>query len=144
VSSKVFNTIPFPVFMFHLNGHVNNIPETVQRSPTTCTRRLSSRLGVSRTRVWRILHDDGLYPFYPERAQNLRPGDRAMRLEFCHWLLTNRQLLPLILFTDEATFTHNGISNSCNSHRWSHDNINGAVDTTFLLRFFHHCVVRYD
>jgi len=35
-----------------------------------------------------------------------------MRLEFCHWLHNNRQLLPLILFTDEATFTRNGINNT--------------------------------
>ena len=35
----------------------------VQRSPTTSTRRLSARIGVSRTRVWRTLHEDGLYPF---------------------------------------------------------------------------------
>jgi len=26
-----------------------------------------------------------------------------MRLEYCHWLHTNRQFLPLVLFTDEAT-----------------------------------------
>jgi len=45
-----------------------------------------------------------------------------MRLEFCYWLHTNRQLLPLILFTDEATFTRNGINNTRNSHRWSHEN----------------------
>jgi hypothetical protein len=29
-----------------------NVLEMVQRSPTTSTRRLSTRLGVSRTRVW--------------------------------------------------------------------------------------------
>ena len=52
-----------------------------------------------------------------------------MRLEFCHWLHTNRQSLPLILFTEEATFTRNGISNTRNSHRWSHENPHGSVDT---------------
>jgi len=58
-----------------------------------------------------------------------------MRLEFCHWLHTNRQLLPLILFTDEATFTRNGINNTRNSHRWSHENPHGNVETNFQLRF---------
>ena len=33
-----------------------NILEMVQRSPTTSTRKLSTRIGVSRTRVWRTLH----------------------------------------------------------------------------------------
>ena len=82
-----------------------NILYMVQRSPTTSTRRLSARIGFSRTRVWRTSHEDGLYPFHPKPVQNLHPEDSAMRLEFCHWLHINRQLLPLILFTDEATFT---------------------------------------
>jgi hypothetical protein len=37
-----------------------NILQMAQRSPTTNTRILSTRLGVLRTRVWRTLHDDGL------------------------------------------------------------------------------------
>jgi len=77
-----------------------NILNMVQRSPTTSTRRFSARIGVSRTRVWRTLYEDGLYPFYPQPVQNLHPGDSAMCLEFCHWLHTNRQLLLLLLFTD--------------------------------------------
>ena len=75
----------------------------VRRSPTTSTRILSARIGVSRTRVWRTLHEDGLYPFHPQPVQKLHPGESATRLEFCHWLRINRQLLPLVLFTDEAT-----------------------------------------
>jgi hypothetical protein len=49
-----------------------------------------------------------------------------MRLEFCYWLRTDRQLLPLMLFTDEAAFTRYGINNTRNSHRQSHDNLNGS------------------
>jgi len=94
-----------------------NILEMVRRSPTTSTRRLSTRLGVSRIGVLRTTHEDSLYPFHPQRVQNLHPGDSAMRPEFCHWLHINRQLLPLILFTDEATLTRNGINNTRNSHR---------------------------
>ena len=65
-----------------------------------------------------------------------------MRLEFCHWLHTNRQLFPLILFTDEATFTRNAITNTRKSHRWSHENPHGAVETNFQLRFYQ-VLVRY-
>jgi hypothetical protein len=57
-----------------------------------------------------------------------------MRLEFCHWLHTNHQLLPLILFTDAATFTRNAI-NTRNSQRWSHDNPYGIVETNFQRNF---------
>ena len=120
-----------------------NVLDVVQRSPTISTRRLSARIDVSRTRVWRTLHEDGLYPFHPQPVQNLQPGDSAMRLEICHWLRANRQLLPLILFTDEATFTHNGINNTRNSHRWSHKNPHGTVEIIFQCRFYQ-CVVWYD
>ena len=84
-----------------------NILDMVQRSPSTSTRRLSARIGASRTRVERTLHEDGLYPFHPNPVQNLQLEDSAMVLEFCHWLHTNRQSLPLILFTYEATFNRN-------------------------------------
>ena len=59
--------------------------------------------------------------------ENLHTGESAKRLEFCHWLHTNRQLLPLIIFTDEATFTRNGINN--------HENPHGTVETNFQRRF---------
>ena len=58
-----------------------------------------------------------------------------MHLEFCHWLHNNRQLLPLILYTDEANFTHNRINNKRNSHSWSHENPHGTVETNFQCRF---------
>jgi hypothetical protein len=62
-----------------------------------------------------------------------------MRLEFCHWLHINRQLFPLILFTDEATFTRNGINNTRNSLQstWYSGN---KFSTSFPIQ----CVVRYD
>ena len=95
VFSKVFNTLrecgTLP--SVHVSSerarqqHVKeekNILEMVQPNPTISTRRLSTRLGVSQTRVRRTLHEDGLYPFHPLRVQNLHPVDSAMRLEFCH------------------------------------------------------------
>ena len=44
-------------------------------------------------------------------------------------------MLPLILFTDEATFTLSGINSTRNSHRWSHENPHGTVETNFQRRF---------
>jgi len=85
--------------------------------------------------VWRTLHEDGLYPFHPQSVQILHPWDSAMHLEFCHWLQTNRQLLPLVLFTDESTFTRNGINNTRNSRRWSHGYPYGNMETNFQRCF---------
>ena len=112
-----------------------NILDMVQPSPTTSKRRFSARIGVSRTRVWRTLHENGLYPFHLQPVQNLHPRDSAMRLEFCYWLHTIRQLLPLVLITYEATFTLNGINNTRNSHRRSHENSHGTVETNFQRHF---------
>ena len=105
----------------------------------TSTRRLAARIGVSRTHVWRTLHEDGLYPFHPHPMQNLHPVDNAMSLEFCYWLRIIRQLLPLILLTDEANFTRNGINNTRNSHRWSHENPHSTVETNFQRLFILMC-----
>jgi hypothetical protein len=109
--------------------------ETAQSSPTSSTRRLSARLSVSRTRVWRTLHDDGLNPFHPQNMQNLHPGYNATRLECCQWLHINRQLLPFVLFTDEASFTRNGINNTRNAHRWSHYSPLCTAEESFQRRF---------
>jgi len=100
-----------------------------QRSLTTSTRRIASRLRVPQSRMWRTLHYDGLYPFHHQLVQHLHPGDDAQRLQFCHWLSHNRELLPYILFTDDATFTRNGINNTRNSHNWAQDNPHGTIET---------------
>jgi hypothetical protein len=68
-------------------------------------------------------------------VQNLHPGDSVMPLEFCHWLHTNHQLLPLILFIDEATFMGNKTNNTRNSYQWSHDNPHGTVEINFQCHF---------
>jgi hypothetical protein len=112
-SIHCMNMVCFPVLMFHLNEHVNNMwrnRKTFLKS--YCVALLITCLGVSQTRVWRLLHDDSMYLLHPHHVQNLHPWDSAMHLEFCHWLHTNCQLRPLIPLTDEATFTHNGINNT--------------------------------
>jgi hypothetical protein len=45
-------------------------------------------------------------------------------------------MLSVILFTDEASFTRDGINNSRNMHKWSHKNPHGTRVTNFKRRFF--------
>jgi hypothetical protein len=67
-------------------------------------------------------------------VQHLQPEDDAMRLEFCHWVNANHQLLRLILFTDEATFTLEEINNTRKAHWWSEENPYATVKSNFQHR----------
>jgi len=56
-----------------------NILEMVQRSPRLSTRRMASRIGISRMEVWQTLHEEDLYPYHDQRVQHLEPGDHAQQ-----------------------------------------------------------------
>ena len=74
----------------------------VQISPRLSTRRMASRIGVSRMQVcWRTLHKEDLYPYHDQRV-HLEPGDHAQRMDLCHWIKVHPELLSVILFSDEA------------------------------------------
>jgi len=49
-------------------------------------------------------------------------------LDLCWWVIANRRLIPFTLFTDEASFTRDGINKICNSRRWSNKNPHAIVD----------------
>jgi hypothetical protein len=132
----------FPTCSFSVERQVNHrvndelcVINHIQHSPGTSTRRISYRTGLSKNKVWRILHKENLYPFRLQKVQNLLPTDYPQRLNFCHWLLDNADKVYSILFTDEATFTRNGVFNSRNTHLWSEENPHGAVETSFQHRF---------
>ena len=62
----------------------DNILQMVQRSPSLFTRKMASRIFVSRMQVWRTLHEEDLYPYHDQRVQHLEPGDHAQRMDLCH------------------------------------------------------------
>ena len=97
-----------------------NILEMFQRSPRLSTRRITSRIGMSCMQVWWTLHEENLRPYHDHRVQHLEPGDPAQRMDLCHWITAHPELLSVILFTDEASFTRDGINNTRNVHTWSH------------------------
>jgi len=112
-----------------------NILQMVQRSPRLSTHRISSGIGVSRMQVWRTLHEEDLYPYHDKRVQHLEPGDHAQRMNLCHWIKVHPELLSVILFSDEASFTRDGVNNLRTVHKWSHDNPNETSVTNFQMRF---------
>jgi hypothetical protein len=86
----------------------------VAEDPGTRVRRIATAEGIGVPLVWRILHEQSLYPYHIQRVQALTPDHRA-RVVYCHWLLekcvVNPRFVANILFTDEAGFTRDGIVN---------------------------------
>ena len=100
-----------------------NILAMVDRSPRLSTRRMASCIGgVSHMLVLRALHEEDYYPYHDQLVQHLEPGDHAKCMDFCRWIQANPEMLGVILFTDEASFTRDGVNNSRNVHTWSQDN----------------------
>jgi hypothetical protein len=114
---------------------MKNMLELVQRSPRLSTRRIASRIGASRMQVWRTLHEEDLQAYHNHRVQHLQPGDPAQRMDLRQWIIAHPQLLSVILFTDEASFTRDGVNNLRNVHTWSHNNPHETSVTNFQKRF---------
>jgi len=108
----------------------------VERRARLSTRRMAYRIGgVSHMLVLRALHEEDYYANHDQPVQHLEPGDDAKRMDFCRWIQSHPELLGVILFTDEASFTRDGVNNSRNVHTWSQDNPHETTVTTFHSRF---------
>lgn len=98
-----------------------------EEQPTSSCRGAASALQLpSHMAAFRTLHRHDLHPFRYQKVQALKPADHAPRVQFCEWLLQrlhqDRNMFSKIIFTDEATFSREGIFNSHNLHEWSHEN----------------------
>jgi hypothetical protein len=97
----------------------------VEEEPGVSTRKLAALLNVSHMTVWRVLHEQLLYPYHIQRVQALGPADFPLRLRFCQWFLqqaANPDFISSVLFTDEASFNRDGIINYHNNHEWAYEN----------------------
>ncbi|KAJ4447565.1 hypothetical protein ANN_09572, partial [Periplaneta americana] len=69
----------------------------------------------------------------------LSPADYPARVRFCQWFLqqcgVNPNFPALVLFTDEAQFTRDGITNFHNQHVWAYKNPRATVPSHHQVRF---------
>uniref|UniRef100_A0A8D8ZE00 Transposase n=1 Tax=Cacopsylla melanoneura TaxID=428564 RepID=A0A8D8ZE00_9HEMI len=76
-------------------------------------------------------HENLFYPFHLQRVQGLLEREFEPRLQFCRWALvqlaTVLNFLSSDLFTDEANFNRDGITNFHNNHIWATENPHGMV-----------------
>ncbi|GFS59066.1 uncharacterized protein TNCV_69601 [Trichonephila clavipes] len=97
--------------------------DMVETTPSLSTRGIANEIGISYSSVWRILDDSALRPFHYQRVQSLKECDFAPRQAFSQWYLQQRIANPFfaasVLFTDEASFSREGIFNTRNSHSWA-------------------------
>lgn len=116
-----------------------DILNLVQANPQTSTRAVAAVLHVSQSLVWRCLHTNQLYPYHHQRVQGLERGDYPARIIFCQWYLRQHGIDPLftsiVLFTDEATFSRDGIFNTHNTHTWAHANPHTTVRRAHQVRY---------
>ncbi|GFY16165.1 transposase-like protein [Trichonephila clavipes] len=67
--------------------------------------------------------DSALHPFHYQRVQSLKECDFAPRQAFSQWYLQQRIanlfFAASVLFTDEASFSREGIFNTHKSHSWA-------------------------
>lgn len=115
------------------------ILEIVEDDPCISTRAIAAQSALSHTSIHRILRRNGLHPFRPQKVQVLYEGDNQLRLNFCRWLVENINHHPNfinnILWSDEATFTQEGIINTHNLHYWSDENPHQYRERAFQRRW---------
>lgn len=113
--------------------------DCVLDNPEISTRRIAARLNVSQSFAWRTLKTEVLHPFHKQKVHNLHPGDNMQRLAFCQWLLQqheqNENFFRETLWSDEATFTRDGINTCRNEHVWSLENPHAFKRRNFQQRF---------
>jgi len=97
-----------------------------EQTPSTSTRKVAHEIGVDRRLIWNVLNENNMHPYRLQKVQALSEDDYPLRTVFSNWFLGQRAQDPrfpsLVLFTDEATFTREGVFNNNNNHQWSYEN----------------------
>ena len=111
----------------------------IENNSATSSRQVACQHGVSQRTVICILHDNRYYPYHLQCVQGLSPADFPPQKRFCCRLVqqavTIMGFLSSVLFTDEATFGHDGIITLHNSHLQATDNPQGMVEASYQQWF---------
>ncbi|GFY16742.1 transposable element Tcb1 transposase [Trichonephila clavipes] len=104
----------------------DRVLQELERNPSTSRRVVSRETHIPQATVWHIAHDEGLHPYHLQRVQALELGDYNKRMDFARWFLhesnADRNFAASVLFTDEATFSLEGMMNFHNLHTWADEN----------------------
>ena len=111
----------------------------VQNNPTVSTRLVEKRLGIPKTTVWKVLRRDQQHPYHFTPVQTLSREDKVRRKAYCETMLLrnmeNLNYFSNILWTDEAQFTRDGVTNFHNLHFWCSSNPHCKKEVKTQQRF---------
>lgn len=108
---------------------VQLIMEQFIDNPNLSTRVCALRLLLDKDQnmiVWRVLKAHGFHPYRYRKVQALLAHDPFFRTNFCTFMMNRFHadpgMLDRILWTDECTFTVNGMFNNKNYVHWADEN----------------------
>ncbi|CAG4958842.1 unnamed protein product [Colias eurytheme] len=110
-----------------------------QRNPTSNLRMAGRHFRVHHKTILKVLKRDKRKPYKYKKLHALLPRDKPVREIFCRWIETKLLENPDFLFngmwTDESTFTRNGLWNRQNLRYWSRVNPRLGRETSHQYRF---------
>lgn len=116
-----------------------DILHQVEENPSISTRAIANNMNASKSTVWNVLHRNLLHPFKLQKVQALKAEDYLKRVECARWFLRqdieSPNFIKNVLFTDESSFTREGIFNLRNNHVWAQLNPNAIVQRGHQVRF---------
>lgn len=99
---------------------------SVREAPRLSLRRRAVQTEISKSHLQRIFKQNRILPFKPKFRHTLEDGDESKRLDFC-LEMGNRVLNDIgfhkrIMFSDESTFSTNGVVSSQHCRYWNETN----------------------
>ncbi|GIY08477.1 uncharacterized protein CDAR_592601 [Caerostris darwini] len=127
------------VYLFICPSSIQRLLYATDRNPGPSVRALAAVTIAASSTVWSIMHNEGLQPFHLQRVQVLQVQDYPRHVAFTQWCLqksvTDRLLQCSVLFTDEASFTHNTTYGQYSQHLRPLDNTHGTRPGAAQHRF---------
>ena len=117
----------------------DEILDYFHENPNAGTRSVAEILGVNKKSLLSVLHGENMHDYHYTRVQGLQPTDYIKREEFCQTFIAKNNehdyFLNRILWSDECTFTREGMFNSHNYHLWAEENPHATRQAKFQTRW---------
>lgn len=115
------------------------ILNSIGNNPNVSVRKIAIQEGIPKSCVHETIREQNLYPYHYQKVQALSATDPAARVNFCNTIRMlhngDQNFVRNILFTDEASFGHDGLINLHNEHFWSDENPHLSIERGYQNKF---------